>query len=185
MRAKTGTTVKLVGVLEAMGMALPKARARVEEPAASITDTRLPVGFADDEFDDYDPEAIEREARRWIAATPDDASAAEQESVEVAVIEQRRSPEAADGPVGRNQGAWARAHSEPHILHRMTRHSNARMRSYSVAYYRSEHARATGTESGSPVLEAPRVEHRTSGERRAVDHFEAMGYRGRHRFFKG
>ena len=182
MRAKTGTTVKLVGVLEAMGMALPKARTRVAAAEPSITDTRLPVGFADDEFDDYDPEAFEREARRWVAATPGDAGAVEQEAVEVAVIEQRRSPEQ---PVGRNQGAWAQAHIEPHILHRMTRRSNARMRSYSVAYYRSEHARATGTESGSPVLEAPRIEHRTSGERRAVDHFEAMGYRGRHRWFKG
>src|SRR3954451_1120255 len=52
MSTGTATRVKLSGVLEAMGMALPERTAVTQQAGLSITDTRLPVGFADDEFDD-------------------------------------------------------------------------------------------------------------------------------------
>jgi hypothetical protein len=165
------TTVKLSGVLEAMGMALPRA-AEPQRPAGpSITDTRLPVGFDDDEITEYE--------ERYGPDRPVPPS--------VAVIEQRQPPaeepveEPVEVPITRNRGAWARAHTEPHPLYRHSRRSNARVRTYSVAYYRSEHALATATayDSWPPPVEAPR------NERRVAEHFDVMGYRGRHRWFKG
>jgi len=174
MQAKAEPKVKLVGLLEAMGMALPTAANQRRMLGPSITDTRLPVGFADDEFDD-------------CAEWPDDPGLREAapaaQFVEAPIFEQRQPP-AQDAP-GRNQGTWARAHTEPHVLHRLTRRDNARVHGYSVAYYRSEHARATAADGGGSVLEMPRTGHRTTAERRGVPHFDAMGYRGRHRWFVG
>jgi hypothetical protein len=178
MSTGTETKVKLSGVLEAMGMALPERTDGAQQAGLSITDTRLPVGFADDEFDDelFMDDGFDG---GWPGNEPvlDPFKAAFTEPVEAPV----EVP--VEIPAARNQGAWAKDHTEVHPLplHRIGRRSNNRVRTYSVAYYRSEHALATTTftEGGRTFTEAP------SAARRPVDHFDAIGYRGRHRWFKG
>ncbi|GAA3448765.1 hypothetical protein GCM10018962_05980 [Dactylosporangium matsuzakiense] len=152
------STMKLVGVLEAMGMALPDPSRPHRPTGLSITDTRLPVGFNDDEINDHE-EAL---------------ASGEPEPPRAAVPEQREP--ITEVPATPNRGAWARARTELHPLYRRDRRNNARVRTYSVAYYRSEHALATAAAyDGRPTpAEAPRNE-------RIGGHADVMGYRGRHR----
>ncbi|GAA3274563.1 hypothetical protein GCM10020218_020430 [Dactylosporangium vinaceum] len=162
------STMKLVGVLEAMGMALPDPSRPHRPTGLSITDTRLPVGFNDDEINDHEEALAAGEPEPPRAAVPEQREPEQREP-------EQRDP-IAEVPATPNRGAWARAHTELHPLYRRDRRNNARVRTYSVAYYRSEHALATAAAyDGRPTpVEAARNE-------RIGSHADVMGYRGRHR----
>ncbi|MFI5908898.1 hypothetical protein [Dactylosporangium sp. NPDC051541] len=169
MHAEAESRVKLVGLLEAMGMALPEATGRSRGVSPSITDTRLPVGFDDDEFGDHEDAAPvfddqEHHPGGGTVGAALDEPRRSTRAVGSAVVQQRRP--AAGDDFARNRGTWEWARTEPNAVHRPARSRSARTRNHGGAYYRSEHARITAMDD-EPAPAAPR--------------FPMISYHGRHR----